>query len=115
MTEIDLTDFELSMFASPKPLNMYSKSAIDLAQNAVIHKRSKHIRTKYRCICEQVGGGIERPTADVAANMMTNALLTKHIKLVVRLGRLVLYQHIFFTASLHTRMSNQSQNHGSSE
>jgi hypothetical protein len=45
MTELGLKGFELSGNASPTMLNMDSKSAIDLAQNLVNHKRSKHIHT----------------------------------------------------------------------
>ena len=47
MTELGLKGFQLSKDASPTILNMDSKSAIDLAQNPVNHKRSKHIRIKY--------------------------------------------------------------------
>ena len=47
---------------------MDSKSSINLAQNPVNHKRSKHIRIKYHWIREQVGGNIIRlnhvPTDD---------------------------------------------------
>ena len=59
-TELGLTGFHLSKDASPTILNMGSKSAIDLTQNPVNHKRSRHIRIKYHCIREQVGGNMIR-------------------------------------------------------
>ena len=77
MTELGLKGFQLSKDASPTILNMDSKSAIDLAQNPINHKRSKHIRIKYHWIREQVGGNIIRlnhvPTAEMTADMMTKA------------------------------------------
>ena len=81
MTELGLKGFQLSKDASPTILNMDSKGAIDLAQNPVNHKRSKHIRIKYHWIREQVGGNIIRlnhvPTAEMTADMMTKALPEK--------------------------------------
>lgn len=81
MTELGIRGFELSKNASPTILNMDSKSAIDLAQNPVNHKRSKHIRIKYHWIREQVGGCIVRlnhvPTAEMTADVMTKALSEK--------------------------------------
>ena len=56
MTELGIKDLELSRSTSPTILNMDSKSAIDLAQNPVHHKKSKHIRIQYHWICEQEGG-----------------------------------------------------------
>ena len=57
---------------------MDGKGAIDLAQNPVSHKRSKHILIKYHWIREQVGGNIIKlnhvPTAEMTADMMTKAL-----------------------------------------
>ena len=47
MIELGLKGFQLSKDASPTILNMDSKSAIDLVQNSVNHKRSKYIRIKY--------------------------------------------------------------------
>ena len=85
MTELGFKEFALSEDAAPTTLNMDSKSAIDLAQNPVNHKRSKHIRIKYHWIREQVGASIVRlvhvPTALMSADMMTKALPAK---LVVR-------------------------------
>ena len=67
ITELDIKDLELSRSTSPTILNTDSKSAIDLAQNPVHHKRSKHIRIKYHWIREQVGGKVAKlnhiPTA----------------------------------------------------
>lgn len=91
MTELGLKGFELSSRASPTILNMDSKSAIDLAQNPINHKRSKHIRIKYHWIREQVGGKVVKlnhvPTADMRADMMTKSLPEKlhrqHMKTVV--------------------------------
>ena len=61
-------EFELSKCASPTP-NMDSKSAIDLAQNPVNHKRSKNRKIKYHWIREQVGDSVVRlvhvPTAEM--------------------------------------------------
>ena len=71
---------------------MDSKSAIDLAQNPVNHKRSKHIRIKYHWIREQVGGKVVKlshvTTAEMRADMMTKSLPVKlhrqhHMKSVV--------------------------------
>ena len=91
MTELGLKGFQLSEDASPTILNIDSKSAIDLAQNPVNHKRSKHIRIKYHWIREQVGGNIIRlnhvPTAEMTADMMTKALPEKpnhqHVNTVI--------------------------------
>ena len=91
MTELGLKGFELSGSASPTILNMDSKSAIDLAQNPVNHKRSKHIRIKYHWIREQVGDKVVRlyhiPTDAMRANIMTKSLPEKlhrqHMKTVV--------------------------------
>lgn len=92
MTELGLQGFELSSDASPTILYMDSKSAIDLAQNPVNHKRSKHIRIKYHWIREQVGDKVVKlnhiPTAEMRADMMTKSLPEKlhkqHMKSVVR-------------------------------
>ena len=70
---------------------MDSKSAIDLAQNPVHHKRSKHIRIKYHWIREQVGGKVVQlkhiPTEQMIADIMTKSLPEKahsrHMKSVV--------------------------------
>jgi hypothetical protein len=91
MTELGLKGFELSGNTSPTILNMDSKSAIDLAQNPVNHKRSKHIRIKYHWIREQVGGKVVKlnhvPTVEMRADMMTKSLPEKlhrqHMKSVV--------------------------------
>ena len=60
---------------------MDSKSAIDLAQNPVHHKRSKHIRIKYHWIREQVGGKVVQlkhiPTEQMIADIMTKSLPEK--------------------------------------
>ena len=81
MTELGLKGFQLSKNASPTILNMNSKSAIDLAQNAVNHKRSKYIRIKYHWTREQVGRNIiwqhHVPTAEMTADMMTKSLPEK--------------------------------------
>ena len=78
MTKLGLKGFQLSKDASPTILNMDSKSAIDLAQNPVNHKRSKHIQIKYHGICEQAGGNIIRlnhvAKAEMTVDMMTKAL-----------------------------------------
>ena len=92
MTKLGLQGFELSSDASPTILYMDSKSAIDLAQNPVNHKRSKHIRIKYHWIREQVGDKVVKlnhiPTAEMRADMMTKSLPEKlhkqHMKSVVR-------------------------------
>ena len=92
MTELGIQEFELSGNAAPTILNMDSKSAIDLAQNPINHKRSKHIRIKYHWIREQVGAQIVRlnhvSSADMRADMMTKSLAdklhSKHMKSVVK-------------------------------
>jgi hypothetical protein len=75
MTELRVKGFELNGNSSPTILNMDSKSAIDLAQNPMNHKRSKHIRIKYHWIREQAGGKVVKlnhvPTVDMRADMMT--------------------------------------------
>jgi hypothetical protein len=92
MTELGIKEFELSGKAAPTTLNMDSKSAIDLAQNPINHKRSKHIRIKYHWVREQVGAKIIKLqhviSTDMRADMMTKSLADKlhdkHMKSVVR-------------------------------
>ena len=68
---------------------MDSKGAIDLAQNPVHHKMSKHSRIKYHWIREQVGGKVVKlndiPTAGMRADMMTKSLTEKLHRQLIRL------------------------------
>ena len=108
MTKLGLMYFELTKCASP--LNMDSKSAIDLAQNPV-NIRSQSI---YHRICERVGGGILRlvlvRTADMAADMTSKVLLrklhTKHIasgmlRLLSHITKEILYTRSRFITNIH--------------
>eukprot|EP00602_Paraphysomonas_sp_CaronLab_P001187 CAMPEP_0185020694 /NCGR_PEP_ID=MMETSP1103-20130426/3325_1 /TAXON_ID=36769 /ORGANISM="Paraphysomonas bandaiensis, Strain Caron Lab Isolate" /LENGTH=1580 /DNA_ID=CAMNT_0027551749 /DNA_START=34 /DNA_END=4776 /DNA_ORIENTATION=- len=71
----------------PTPFFMDSKSAKDLSENPVYHKRSKHIQIKYHWVREHVNGRfptarlIHVSTKDMAADIFTKALSTKLFKL----------------------------------
>ena len=71
------------LVAKPTPFFMDSKSAKDLSENPVYHKRSKHIDIKYHWIREHVNGKfptaklIHVSTDDMAADIFTKALSTK--------------------------------------
>eukprot|EP00602_Paraphysomonas_sp_CaronLab_P004809 CAMPEP_0185023452 /NCGR_PEP_ID=MMETSP1103-20130426/6129_1 /TAXON_ID=36769 /ORGANISM="Paraphysomonas bandaiensis, Strain Caron Lab Isolate" /LENGTH=1343 /DNA_ID=CAMNT_0027556055 /DNA_START=49 /DNA_END=4080 /DNA_ORIENTATION=+ len=71
------------LVAKPTPFFMDSKSAKDLSENPVYHKRSKHIDIKYHWVREHVNGKfptaklIHVSTDDMAADIFTKALSTK--------------------------------------
>ena len=71
------------LVTKPTPFFMDSKSAKDLSENPLYHKRSKHIDIKYHWIREHVNGKfptaklIHVSTDDMAADIFTKALSTK--------------------------------------
>ena len=62
----------------PIPLHGDNKGAIDLAENPVTGRRSKHINIKHRVICEYIEEGkismIHTPTAEMVADGFTKSL-----------------------------------------
>ena len=87
LSELGYNEYDLDSSQPPTSLFMDSKSAINLAENPVHHKRSKHIRVKYHWIREQVGAKVVKlvhvPTADMVADIFTKGLgeklNTKHL------------------------------------
>ena len=81
MTELGVPGYQLNKSASPTIILMDSKSAIDLAENPVHHKRSKHIRIKYHWIREQVGAGVVKlkhiPTTEMRADIFDQSFIPK--------------------------------------
>ena len=87
LSELGYSEYDLDSSNPSTPLFMDSKSAINLPENPVHHKRSKHIRVKYHWIREQVGDKVVKlvhvPTMDMVADIFTKALgeklNTKHL------------------------------------
>jgi len=71
-------------FNSDEPTRVYmdSKSAIDLANNPVHHKRSKHIAIKYHWIRQMVGRHLVK-LVHVASEMQLADMLTKALAEVI--------------------------------
>jgi hypothetical protein len=76
--EIGLDEFELCPTAAPTTLFMDNKSAINLAENPIHHKRSKHIRIKYHWIREQIQASVVKlqhvSTTEMVADIFTKSL-----------------------------------------
>ncbi len=87
LSELGYREYDFNSSQPPTSLFMDSKSAINLAENPVHHKRFKHIRVKYHWICEQVEAKVVKlvhvPTADMVADIFTKGLgeklNTKHL------------------------------------
>ena len=87
LSELGFEEFNLSTQQSPTTLWMDSKSAINMAENPVQHKRTKHIRVKYHWLREQVNAAVIKmkyiPTKEMKADILTKgldaSLYTQHL------------------------------------